>query len=229
MKAGTQKIKPTTFCLLILAAVGFDAHPALAQTNEACPLPPGVTSSIGDPSVTAQQVENGSATSGQFMLAAREGFKAAVAASRATGLHFGCLIRQEGGPWRSGSTYLVQVAPNGRVFLHAKNMALSGNLLNRRIFGAILASLGVDPSRFDQPGRCLESIACCRRGPKTLTPIRCGHTRRLRPCQRLHRCCRGSDHTAHRLRPSTHPLGSRNQSITATRPFAPKTWWTAKL
>ena len=150
MKAGTQKIKPVAFCLLMLAAVGLGAHPASAQTNAACPPTPGVTP-IGDPNVTAQQVENGSATLAQFMQSAREDFKRAAAANRATGIHFGCLIRQEGGPWRSGSTYLVQLAPNGRVFLHAKNMALSGNLLNPRIFGAILTSLGVPREDLTDP------------------------------------------------------------------------------
>ena len=150
MKAGTQKIKPVAFCLLMLAAVGLGAHPASAQTNEACPPTRGVIS-IGDPSVTAQQVENGNATLAQFMQSARDGFRKAVEASRATGLHFGCLIRQEGGPWRSGSTYLVQLAPNGRVFLHAKNMALSGNRLNPGILGAILTSLGVPEADLTDP------------------------------------------------------------------------------
>ena len=143
MKTETRKTGPATFaalCLLMLAGLGFGAQPALAQTNEACPPAPGVTP-IDDPSVTAQQVENGSATPEEFILSAREDFEKAVEANRATGLHFGCLIRQEGGPWRSGSTYLVQLAPNGRVFLHAKNMALSGNILKRGIRTAILASL----------------------------------------------------------------------------------------
>ena len=143
MKAGAQKINPVAFCFLILAVVGLNAHPALAQTNEACPPTPRVVP-IGGPSVTAQQVEGGASLQ-TFMQDARTAFKAAAAANRATGLHFGCLIRQEGGPWRSGSTYLVQLAPTSRVFLHAKNMALSGNLLNRGIFAAILTSLGVNP------------------------------------------------------------------------------------
>jgi hypothetical protein len=149
MKVGIQKIKPVAFFLLILAGACFSVRPALAQ--QACLLPPGVTSSIGDPSVTAQQVENGSATLQQFIESARADFKEAVEASRAEGLHFGCLIRQEGGPWRSGSTFLVQLAPNGRVFLHAKNMALSGRLLNPRILAAILTSLGIPQADLTNP------------------------------------------------------------------------------
>ena len=149
MEAGIRKVNPIAFCLLTLAGTSFSVAPALAQ--EACPLPPGVTTSIGDPSVTAQQVEDGSATLEQFLLSARADFKEAVEASRAEGLHFGCLIRQEGGPWRAGSTFLVQLAPNGRVFLHAKNMALSGRLLNPRILAAILTSLGVPRADFTNP------------------------------------------------------------------------------
>ena len=149
MEAGIRKVNPIAFCLLTLAGTSFSVAPALAQ--EACPLPPGATTSIGDPSVTAQQVEDGSATLEQFLLSARADFKEAVEASRAEGLHFGCLIRQEGGPWRAGSTFLVQLAPNGRVFLHAKNMALSGRLLNPRILAAILTSLGIPRADLANP------------------------------------------------------------------------------
>ena len=41
--------------LLVLAGMFADAGHALAQTQEACPVPPGVTPPPG-PSVTAQQV-----------------------------------------------------------------------------------------------------------------------------------------------------------------------------
>ena len=158
MKTGAQKIHRVTFFLLILAGACFSVRPALAQ-QAACPLPPGVTSSIGDPRVTAQEVENGSATLAAFANSAKADFQKAVLASRAEGLHFGCLIRQEGGPWRSGSTYLVQLAPNGRVFLHAKNMALSGRLLNPRIFAAILTSLGVPQTDLSNPTTVLTHLA----------------------------------------------------------------------
>ena len=51
--------------LLVLAAVFANARPALAQTEDACPPPPGVTLPE-KPSVTAQQVEEGSATLKEF-------------------------------------------------------------------------------------------------------------------------------------------------------------------
>ena len=57
--------------------------------------------------------------------------------------YFGCLIRQDGMPYRSGSTYLVLLTPDGRVHTHAKTMRFSSRQLNPLIFGTILHSLGV--------------------------------------------------------------------------------------
>ena len=57
--------------LFALAGVLSNGLPASAQTQEACPLPAGVTAPA-DPTVTAQQVTNGSATLMDFALAVRE-------------------------------------------------------------------------------------------------------------------------------------------------------------
>ena len=156
---------------------------------------------------TAQQVENNNATLQAFMQEAQTAFKAAAAANRATGLHFGCLIRQEGGPWRSGSTYLVQLAPNGRVFLHAKNMALSGNLLDSRIVARILASLlpGVDLTNpiAVRNGLLAEPIAGFNAPALGVS----GHA------SAYEGGCRGSDHTARRIRPQRIPLGPRTNRL----------------
>ncbi len=128
--------------LLVLAAVVANAHPALAQTDEVCPLPAGVTPPE-DPLVTAQQVEDGTATLREFGLEARNRFSVG-AGSRELQLYVGCVMRQDGSNLHSGSTYLVQLTPDGRVFIHAKNMALSGRLLNRLIYGAILRALQIN-------------------------------------------------------------------------------------
>ena len=129
--------------LLVLAGVFSNAPPALA----ACPLPPGVTPPA-DPSVTAQQVEDGSATLMDFALAVRERSReyAQGAAAAEQAVYIGCIIRQDDGIWRSGSTYIVSLTPDGRVYVHAKNMSLTGRLLNPVIYGAILSSLGVSLS-----------------------------------------------------------------------------------
>ena len=126
--------------LLVLVGVFSDTRPALAQGD--CVLPPGVTPPA-DPSVTAQQVEDGSASLKEFGLEARNRFSQG-AGSRELQLYVGCVMRQDGSHLYSGSTYLVQLTPDGRVFIHAKNMALSGRLLNRLIYGAILRALQIN-------------------------------------------------------------------------------------
>ena len=54
--------------LLVLATVFANVHPALAQTDDACPPPSDVTLPPA-PQVTAQQVEDGSATPITYRLA----------------------------------------------------------------------------------------------------------------------------------------------------------------
>ena len=130
--------------LAVLTGVFSDARPALAQTQEACPLPDGVTPPE-DPRVTAQQVEDGSASLKDFVLAARDRYKTPTSTLEEA-LYFQCRVRQEGSPWRSGSTYLVQLTPDGRVYEHSKSMALSGRLLNPLIYAQILTALGVSPT-----------------------------------------------------------------------------------
>ena len=133
--------------LLVLAGGFAAARPALAQTPLDCPLPAGVTPPAA-PRVTAQQVEDGSASLTDFALAARDQF-----VSESQGIttvkqaaYFGCIIRQEGSVWRSSSTYLVQLTFDGRVLVHTKDMSLSGRLLHPVIYGAILHALGIDPA-----------------------------------------------------------------------------------
>ncbi len=133
--------------LLALAGVFSDARPAFAQTPLDCPLPTGVTPPA-PPRVTAQQVEDGSASLTDFALAARDQF-----VSESQGIttvkqaaYFGCIIRQEGSAWRSGSTYLIQLTLDGRVFIHTKDMSLSARKLTPVIYGAILHALGIDPA-----------------------------------------------------------------------------------
>ena len=135
--------------LLALAGVFSDVRPALAQTQVECALPPGVTPP--DPlSVTAQQVEAGSATLRAFALEARNRFNQRTP-SREVQLYVGCLMREDGSDLHAGSTYLVQLTPDGRVFVHSKNMALSGRLVNRVIYGAILRALGISLTDLTHP------------------------------------------------------------------------------
>ena len=136
-------------CLLVLAGICSDARPALAQSRIDCPSPAGVPVPPR-PSVTAQQVEDGSASLMEFALAAKEA-SSGEATNQEEAAYAGCLFRQEGSAWRSGSTYIVSLTPDGRVFVHAKDMSLSGGLLNPLIYGAVLQALGISPADLSNP------------------------------------------------------------------------------
>ena len=132
--------------LLLLVCSG--SRSAWAQAEGGCQRPDGVEP-LAAPSVTAQQVEAGSASLKEFALVARDHLLSQSEGLRQGGMtleevaHFGCLMRQEGGPWRSSTTYLVQLTPDGRVLIHAKEMSLSGRLLKPSIYAAILQATGI--------------------------------------------------------------------------------------
>ena len=151
--------------LFLLAGVLSDTRPAFAQAQLECPLPEGVTP-LADPPVTAQQVEDGSASLTDFALAVRDLFVSesqGMTTPNITTLkqlaYVGCLFRQEGGPWRSGSTYVVRLAPSDRVLVHSKDMALSGGQLNPVIYEAILRALGIDPADLTSPAAARTAFA----------------------------------------------------------------------
>ena len=198
MQTGTL-LTPTSLLLfvslLVLAGVFSDVRPAFAQVQEACPLPAGVIPPA-DPRVTAQQVEDGSASLMDFVLAVRERSRehAEQATAVEQGVYIGCIIRQEGSPWRSGSTYLVSLTPDGRVFIHAKDMALSGRLLNPVIYAEILSALGVSPTDLanlaspdpDTAARALQAVfATLAQEPNGAFDVERLYPRRLRSCRRL--------------------------------------------
>ena len=161
--------------LLTLAGFLSDGRLATAQSQLECPLPAGVTP-VEPPRVTAQQVEDGSAALRDFALAATERF-----ASETGGLlsvqqvaYFGCVVRQEGGPWRHASTYVVQLTPDGRVFFHAKDMSLSGHQLHPLIYGSILQGLGIDPTTLSNPAAAAAAFAAAiagNGGPFNVAPV----------------------------------------------------------
>ena len=152
-------------CLLLLAGLFFAPRPVLAQEQFACAPPAGVTPPP-DPRVTAQQVVNGDASLMDFTLAVRDlDLQYGLTPSgKQHPLYLACLSRQEGGPFRSGSTYLVQLAIDGRVFYHAKDMTLSGRQLNPAIYGAILQAVGINPAHLADPATALGAIAVASAG-----------------------------------------------------------------
>ena len=150
--------------LLVLAGICSDGRDALAQAPLDCPLPAGVTPPA-DPPVTAQQVEDGSADLTDFALAARDYLANDLWGRTPQQRAYGrCLLRQEGSPWRSGSTYLVQLTLDGRVWVHTKDMSLSGRLLTPVIYGAILHALGIDPAALTDPAAAQAALTAAAAG-----------------------------------------------------------------
>ena len=154
--------------LLVLVPVLSDFHHALAQ--QGCPpLPDGTPSP--DLRVTAQQVEEGGASLNEFVLAARDGYDALAEKfpTLEAVARFGCLIRQDASHSPSRSTYVVVLTLDGRVFVHPKDMSLSGRQLDFPIYGEILSGLGVsstdlsgltssDPAVLDQAGASILGV-----------------------------------------------------------------------
>ena len=150
MESATLKTRVSSFLvigLLVLAGVFSASSPTSAQMQEACPLPAGATP-VEPPRVPASEVESNPSLLMDFALSVRERSRehAQEAAAVVQGLYIGCLVRQDDSPWRSGSTYIVTLTLDGRVFLHAKDMSLSGRQLNPLIYGSILSALGVSPA-----------------------------------------------------------------------------------
>ena len=135
------------------------------QVQPQCPLPAGAAPPAGA-QVTAQQVEDGNASLTDFALAARDNHVSVLQGERAVEqtLYLRCLFRQEGSPWRSGSTYLVQLTPDGRVYVHAQQMSLSGRQLNPVIYAAILHALGIDPVALTDPAAAMAAFAAAVQG-----------------------------------------------------------------
>ena len=136
-------------CSLVVASLFSGARPAVAQSQGECVLPDGVTPPP-PPRVTAQQVEDGSATLQDFVVAVRDQYSGLSQNAEAPSLHkqtyLGCLIRQEGSAYRSGSTFLVLMSPGSRLIWHATAMRFSGRRLDLPIYQTILFSLGVERS-----------------------------------------------------------------------------------
>ena len=157
--------------MLVSAACTFvllepeQVQPESGQAQPECPLPAGVAPPA-DAQVTAQQVEDGNVSLTDFALAARDNHVSVLQGERAVEqtLYLRCLFRQEGSPWRSGSTYLVQLTPDGRVYVHAQQMSLSGRQLNPVIYAAILHALGIDPAALTDPAAAMAAFAAAVHG-----------------------------------------------------------------
>ena len=166
MKDGQSRISRFLMIgVLALAGVFSNAHPATAQSQEACPLAAGLTP-VAPPQVTAEQVENGTGSLMNFALSSRDRFREQAMQATTPGQtqYFACLIRQDESPWRSGSTYLVTLTHDGRVFVHAKDMSLSGRQLKPSIYGGILRALGINRADLADPAAGRAAFAAAEAG-----------------------------------------------------------------
>ena len=155
MKAGIWTTRTSLFFvggLFVVASVFSDVHVAWAQSQGECVPPAGVAPLPSLP-VTAQQVEDGSGTLEDFVVGVRDLYRDRILdpeiRSVAYQTYLGCLLRQEGSAYRSGSTYLVLLNHGGRVIWHAAAMRFSGRRLDPLIFRTILSSLGVETNVLD--------------------------------------------------------------------------------
>ncbi len=166
MKAGKSRIlRCLAIGMLALAGVFSDADLAAAQSQAACPIPAD-RPPVAPPDVTAQQVENGTGSLMAFALSSRDRLQeqAQQPTTPDLTLYLRCLVRQDHSPWRSGSTYLVTLTPDGRVFIHAKDMSLSGAKLRPSIYAEILQALGIDPADLADPAAVRLAIAAALAG-----------------------------------------------------------------
>ena len=132
----------------------FAAAPAAIAQGQECPRAPGVAEAE-PPSVTAADVEAGRATHYEFLQALLPYNTSDFDESA----YFSCLFRQRGGPFNSGSTYLLTLTPDGRVFSDLKTAAFGGRRLQPRVYGAVLAALGITGVTPAEIGAALGQVA----------------------------------------------------------------------
>ena len=150
---------PSTATYIIGSGFYRGRAPSGSAGQEACPLPEGLTENpLSNPSVTAGRAAANPTPEnlGELAVAARD--YVAGMTSQFELAYSSCLMRQDGGDWRSGDTYLVSLsfnpeivanpmAPiNMRVIFHAKNMGLGGRLVKPDVAATILTAALSDPA-----------------------------------------------------------------------------------
>ncbi|MDE0203883.1 MAG: hypothetical protein OXK73_15775 [Rhodospirillaceae bacterium] len=114
--------------------------------------------------MTAQQVENGTGSLMDFALGSRARFLEQAGRGAGQSQYLACLIREDESPWRYGSTYLVTLTIDGRVYVHAEDMSLSGRKLKRSIREEILRALGIDPAALTDPAAVRAAFTAAEAG-----------------------------------------------------------------
>ena len=135
-----RKLLPALFWLLLPASPAVFAQGALAQSTVSCPAPEGgFSEQVTNPQVTAQAVERDRSLLRKFLL----DYVRLITETDADTWHTACIGRTENGPYYSGSTYLITLTLDGRLYVHAKDQSLSARQLKPQVYGEILSGLGV--------------------------------------------------------------------------------------
>ncbi len=138
-----RKLFPALFWLLLPVSPAVFLQGAFAQSTVSCPAPEGgFSEEVTNPQVTAQAVERDRSLLRKFLL----DYVRLITETDADTWHTACIGRTENGPYYSGSTYLITLTLDGRLYVHAKDQSLSGRQLNPQVYAAILSGLGVSAS-----------------------------------------------------------------------------------
>ena len=125
--------------------------------QDACPPPPNyVENPLSTPSITAAEVAANPTPDNLRMFAAAGRDYLLSITTQLELAHLSCLMRQEGGDWRSGGIFPIamsfnqelivnrQAPINMRILFHASHMAYGGRLVKPEIAGAILLAASSD-------------------------------------------------------------------------------------
>ena len=129
-----------------------------------CEIPEGISQSLIEdflnPDIRAENVTDSQSLK-KFIVDYRNKIKELEDAriKERDSIYAGCVIRDKNGPYYSGSTYMMSVAPTGRILIHAKDMSLSHRQLNPQIYMAILSSLGVSADDIQNLGSSNPDVA----------------------------------------------------------------------
>ena len=139
-------------CLLLFTAQSVSGQ-------EACPPPPNyVGNPLSTPSITAAEVAANPTADNLSMFASAGRDYLLSITTQVELAYLSCLMRQEGGDWRSGGIFPIAVSVNQelavnpqapinmRILFHASHMAYGGRLVKPEIAGAILLAASSDLS-----------------------------------------------------------------------------------
>ena len=142
MKGGQSLRMVLLGCILVLAGLFSEVRPAAAQAEVGCQRPEGIDEAPS-PSITAAQVEADPTDANLKALAVEARDYVQDLSILGQGYAW-CILRRDGGDWKSESVYLVQLTADGSVSFHGKDMAFGGRQLRDEVFLPIVMATGLE-------------------------------------------------------------------------------------